>query len=87
MAVEFDGRVKYTDPWRNRSPGQVLWEEKRREDALRALDIGVVRIADVDVGREWPRTEAGLRRLLSRPGPVVRRFTATPRARGVPRAG
>ena len=79
VAVEFDGRIKYTDPWRE--PGRVLWEEKRREDALRALDIGVVRIADADLAR-WPGTEAGLRRALARAAPAERRFTATPRARG-----
>ena len=50
VAVEFDGRVKYTDPWRGRSPERVLWDEKRREDELRALDIRVVRIADADLG-------------------------------------
>ncbi|MCA0145815.1 type IV toxin-antitoxin system AbiEi family antitoxin domain-containing protein [Blastococcus sp. LR1] len=85
VAVEFDGRVKYTDPWRD--PGRVLWEEKRREDELRALDIAVVRIAEADLGTSWPRTEQQLRRLLARPAPVGRRFTATPRTRGVARAG
>src|SRR5215212_1634349 len=49
VAVEFDGRVKYSDPWRGRSPEQVLWDEKRREDELRALDIRVVRVAEADV--------------------------------------
>jgi hypothetical protein len=88
VAVEFDGRVKYTDPWRDRSPGQVLWEEKRREDELRALDIGVVRIADADLDpTRWPRVEEPLRRLLARPAPARRRFTATKRARGIRRAG
>ena len=87
VAVEFDGRVKYTDPWRGRSPERVLWEEKRREDELRALDIGVIRVADVDLGANWPRTEGPLRRLLARPGPAHRRFSAVPRAVGVPRAG
>ena len=58
VAVEFDGRVKYTDPWRDRSPEQVLWEEKRREDELRALDIRVVRIADADLGAGWPATSS-----------------------------
>ena len=82
VAVEFDGRVKYTDPWRGRSPERVLWDEKRREDELRALDIRVVRIADADLGARWPRVEARLRRLLARPGPAGRRFTATPRLQG-----
>ena len=87
VAVEFDGRVKYTDPWRDRSPGQVLWEEKRREDALRALDIRVVRIADADVGTAWPATERRLRQLTSTPGPATRRFTVHPRMRGLRRSG
>jgi predicted transcriptional regulator of viral defense system len=87
VAVEFDGRVKYADPWRGRSPEQVLWDEKRREDELRALDIGVVRVADADLGARWPRVEDPLRRLLARPRPGGRRFTATPRLRGVSRVG
>lgn len=86
VAVEFDGRVKYTHPWRGRSPGQVLWDEKRREDQLRALDIAVVRVTDSDLGDDWPRVAAPLRQLLSRPRPT-RRFSATPRARGISRTG
>jgi hypothetical protein len=82
VAVEFDGRVKYTDPWRDRDPGQVLWEEKRREDALRALNIRVVRMADGDVGRGWPQIEARMRTQLARPGPTRRAFTALPRVHG-----
>lgn len=87
VAVEFDGRVKYADPWWGRAPERVLWEEKRREDELRALDIRVVRLVDADVGSAWPRAEQRLRELLGVPGPAVRRFTATPRRRGVRRAG
>ena len=82
VAVEFDGRVKYTDPWRNASPGQVLWEEKRREDELRALGIRVVRIAGADLGDRWPAVATGVAGLLATRGPVVRRFTATPRTHG-----
>jgi hypothetical protein len=87
VAVEFDGRVKYTKPWRGRSPEQVLWEEKRREDEMRALDIRVVRIANADLGARWTDTEAQLGRLLRVPGPSVRRFTASPRAHGMRRTG
>jgi len=87
VAVEFDGQVKYTAPWRGRTPERVLWEEKRREDDLRALDIRVVRIADADVEGRWPRAEARLRELLALPGPAHRRFTAVPRARGLRRTG
>ncbi|MCW2675805.1 MAG: uncharacterized protein JWR70_845 [Modestobacter sp.] len=83
VAVEFDGRLKYTDPWRDRTPGQVLWEEKRREDELRALDVRVVRIADTDLGRGWTPVEQRLRGLLARPGPTRRRFTVVRRTAGV----
>jgi hypothetical protein len=85
VEIRVGGRVKYTDPWRGRSPERVLCEEKRREDELRALDIRVVRIADADLGAPWRDTETLLGRLLSAPGPSVRRFTATPRAHGVRR--
>ena len=42
VVVEFDGRTKYDDP-------QVLWAEKRREDALRALGYEVVRLTWSDL--------------------------------------
>ena len=87
VAVEFDGYVKYADPWRGRTPEQVVWDEKRREDELRSLDIRVVRIADADLGSRWPRIEGRLRDLLVVPGPTRRRFTAAPRTRGRRRAG
>ena len=85
VAVECDGRVKYTDPWRGRSPERVLWDEKRREDELRALDIRVVRLVDADLGEGWPTFERRLRSLLAVPGPRSRLFTATPRSRGIRR--
>ena len=88
VAVEFDGRVKYTDPWRDRSPDRVLWEEKRREDELRSLDIRVARIADVDLtAARWPAVEVRLRELVASSGPSSRRFTATARTRGLRRTG
>jgi hypothetical protein len=87
VAVEFDGRVKYSDPWRGRSPERVLWEEKRREDELRGLDIRVMRMADADLGSRWKDTETQLARLLKLPGPSARLFTAVPRAHGVRRTG
>jgi predicted transcriptional regulator of viral defense system len=86
VAVEFDGRLKYTDPWRDRTAGQVLWEEKRREDELRALGIRFVRVTDIDVQRRWGPVAERLRALLAQPGPSVRTFTATPRERGLVRA-
>jgi hypothetical protein len=64
----------------------VLWEEKRREDELRALDIRVVRIADADLDERWARIEGRLRELLAAPGPTHRRFSAAPRLRGLTRA-
>ncbi len=87
VAVQFDGRIKYTDPWRERSAEHVLWEEKRREHELRALDIRVARIADADLGPAWPRTKRRLRELLASTSPSVRRFTATPRLQGRQRTG
>jgi hypothetical protein len=88
VAVEFDGRIKYTDPWRDRTPQQVLWDEKRREDELRGLDIRIVRIADADLAApRWPRTETRLRSLVTAPGPVVRDFTAIPRSAGRQQTG
>ncbi|CCI51774.1 DUF559 domain-containing protein [Nostocoides jenkinsii] len=44
LVVEFDGKVKYAsgDP-------EVLWREKRREDALRALGYDVVRLTWADL--------------------------------------
>jgi hypothetical protein len=87
VAVEFDGQVKYTDPWRGRSPERVLWDEKRREDELRALGIRIVRVADADLGHRWARVEKRLTELLRVPGPAVRRFTTALRVRGRRRAG
>ncbi|TQN41062.1 putative AbiEi antitoxin of type IV toxin-antitoxin system [Blastococcus colisei] len=87
VAVEFDGQVKYTDPWRGQSPERALWEEKRREDELRGLDIRVVRIADADLGPPWARLETRLRELVSTAGPTRRRFSATARDLGRRRAG
>lgn len=86
VVVEFDGRVKYTDPWRDRDPRQVLWEEKRREDELRSLDIRVVRVVDADLLGRWTAVERRLRELLATPGPTDRRFTATRRVRGIRRS-
>ena len=86
LVVEFDGRVKYTDPWRGRDPRQVLWEEKRREDELRALDIRVVRVVDADLGGHWSAVQRRLTALTAVPGPAERRFTVTPRRRGIRRS-
>jgi predicted transcriptional regulator of viral defense system len=73
VAVEFDGRVKYLDPRGGRTPAEVAWEEKRREDQIRDLDVRVVRVVQADLPRlESPA--ARLRALLSRPLTGPRRF-------------
>lgn len=42
---EFDGKVKYLrHEYTGGDPGEVVWQEKRREDRLRAITNGVVRI-------------------------------------------
>lgn len=59
LVVEFDGKVKYAsgDP-------EVLWREKRREDALRALGYDVVRLTWTDL--EHPaQAMAKVRRALA----------------------
>jgi hypothetical protein len=45
LVGEFDGLVKYSKPeyLSGRTPSEVVIEEKRREDRLRALGLGVVR--------------------------------------------
>ena len=87
VALKFDGRVKYTDPLRNRSPEQALWEEKRRQDRMRGMDIRVMRLVDADLDAGWLAAEERLRTLLASPGPAHRRFTTAVRSRGVVRAG
>jgi very-short-patch-repair endonuclease len=56
LIIEFDGRVKYgrsesdPDPFGNRrSPQEVLWAEKPREDRLRELGYEVVRVTWSDL--------------------------------------
>jgi hypothetical protein len=79
VALEIDGRVKYTDPWAGRSPAQVVWDEKRREDQVRALGVRFVRIADADLGAGWPAVVQRLRQLLAAPLPGPRPFTVVRR--------
>ena len=79
VAIEFDGQVKYSDPYGGRSPHDVLWEEKRREDRVRRLDVRVVRIAKADLGAPWPRVSADLGRMLATPYAGPRRFTVVRR--------
>jgi predicted transcriptional regulator of viral defense system len=76
VAVEFDGQVKYTDPQHASSPGRVLWAEKRREDAMRALGIRFVRIGNDDLGAPWAEIATRMRGLLSAPYIGLRRYRA-----------
>jgi len=81
VAVEFDGLVKYTDPFGNRSPAQVLWEEKRREDDLRDLGVRLLRIVHADLGDAWPGKAERLSSLLATRSPTAPRVRAVPAQR------
>jgi hypothetical protein len=82
LAFECDGKVKYTDPYGGRTPAEVLWAEKRAEDALRAVGIRVVRLVTRDVLDGWPALAERTRWELASPVPALRAFQAVPRARG-----
>ena len=73
VALEFDGRVKYDDPYGGRTPAEVAWAEKRREDGIREFDVRVVRIVQADMPRLAGPVER-LRGLLARPLTGPRRF-------------
>jgi len=63
-AGEFDGKEKYTrEEYTKGNPNDVVWAEKKREDRLRALGLGVVRILTEHV--ENPRE---LEKLLTAAG-------------------
>jgi hypothetical protein len=64
--VECDGKVKYSDPWRDRTPAQVLWEEKQRQDALLDLDLNGVRITPEDLQEHREQKLERLATLLAR---------------------
>jgi hypothetical protein len=78
VAVEFDGRVKYDDPFAGRTAAQVLWEEKRREDEVRDLGVRVLRVVQADLGGTWPTTADRLRSLLATRSVNPPRFRAVP---------
>ena len=65
IAVEFDGFQKYSrsEFLQGRTPAEVVWHEKRREDRLRALGLRVVRIVWSDL-----ITPGALARILSSAG-------------------
>jgi hypothetical protein len=74
IALEFDGRVKYSEPLGNRSPAEVLWGEKRREDRIRGAEVRMVRIVNADFGEPWPQLVGRLRDMLAAPYVGPRRF-------------
>jgi hypothetical protein len=74
LALEFDGRVKYDDPWGGRTPAQVLWDEKRREDRIRSIDVRTLRIVKDDFGPAWSRVVGQIRSRLATPLMGPRRF-------------
>jgi hypothetical protein len=63
--AECDGRVKYTDPWHDRTPADVLWREKRRHDDLLDLGLRGTRISPEDLREGWNEKVERLRSLLS----------------------
>jgi predicted transcriptional regulator of viral defense system len=71
---ECDGRLKYRAATAGRPLEEVLWEEKRREDALRALGWEVVRFtwADLERSPAWIRRMflAAFARASGRPAPA-----------------
>jgi predicted transcriptional regulator of viral defense system len=76
VVVEFDGRIKYTDPLYAASPAAALWQEKRREDEMRALGIRFVRVGNEDLGRPWSAMTARIEALLAAPYVGPRRWRA-----------
>jgi len=75
--VECDGMVKYTDPWRGRTPAEVLWEEKRRQDLLLDLNLNGVRVAPRDLLDPWAAKVARLRALFDRGRRPAPRYRTT----------
>ena len=70
--------MKYTDPRHESAPGKVLWDEKRREDAMRAFGVRFVRIANEDLGPTWPGIAARIGGMLATPYIGPRRYRAVP---------
>ena len=74
VVIEFDGRVKYTEPRDGESPGEAVWKEKRREDRMRAHGVRFVRVVNDDLGSPWPRVVDRLSGLLATRFVGQRRF-------------
>ena len=63
------------EPATGRTPAEVAWDEKRREDKVRGLDVRVVRIVQADLPRFEP-VASRLHELLARPLTGPRHFRA-----------
>ncbi|MDP5183640.1 hypothetical protein QOZ88_13425 [Blastococcus sp. BMG 814] len=85
LAIEFDGRVKYRRPRFGRTPEEELWEEKRREDLLRAAGVRFLRVAYEDLAGRRRVLDRSARRLLATPGPEMSDVRAVPRPDGCSR--
>lgn len=75
---EFDGRIKYQDRADGRdvgrTPHEIIWQEKQREDALRAAGLEVVRWTWADLhspGRLTELFDAARDRTAGRPAPRI----------------
>ena len=75
VAVEFDGRVKYDDPYRGRTAADVLWDEKLREDEIRDCGVRMVRVVPATLRGDWP---SRLRELLATRSATPPRVLAVP---------
>ncbi|MGY1743225.1 MULTISPECIES: type IV toxin-antitoxin system AbiEi family antitoxin domain-containing protein [unclassified Blastococcus] len=82
LAVEFDGRVKYSRSRFGRTPEETLWDEKRREDLLRSFGVRFVRVAAEDLGPGRLRLADLVQRQLHVGGPAARQFREVPRSEG-----
>ena len=69
-----DGRVKYLEPWNQRTPADVAWAEKSRHDDLVDLDLRGIRVKPVDLYDALPSKVARLRTLLGTPSSSPRRY-------------
>jgi hypothetical protein len=76
--VECDGKVKYTEPWQERTPAEVLWREKRRQDELLDLDLHGVRITPEDLRERLGEKSDRLWTLLARGRASAPRYRTAP---------
>jgi predicted transcriptional regulator of viral defense system len=74
LAIEFDGKIKYTDPLYAASPEEALWKEKRREDRMRGTGVRVLRVVNEDLGPSWQPIAARIGAHLATPYVGPRHF-------------